>query len=239
MASPCCRAAAIARTVLAIVIALAVAGTLLHAWPALGQPRLGGIGVASGSFVLIALLSGGLRSAPGILMVIGLVGCFLGDMLGARSFVASAGAFLVSHLFFIAAYALRRGDARRGAAVLVLFIACSALILSGLYGRAEGAERVLAVAYALVISAMVGGAASAAHLPGGKHIFVAAVLFYVSDIAVAYWKFVGGDAPYDWYCYPLYYTACTMLAFGAGAVAGPRSPLAPPGTGQTTQPVTG
>ncbi len=219
----CCPAPAIARSVLAIVIALAVPGLLVHGLLP-GLPPMAFIATASTAFVLIALLSGGLRSASGALMVAGLVGCLMGDVLGARgSFIASVAAFLTAHLLFIAAYVLRRGDLRRGLAVSLLFAALSAMVMTGIYGRANGAERAIAVAYAVVISAMVGAAASTAHLRGGRLILVAAVVFYVSDIAVAYWKFVGGDFPYAWGCYPLYYTACTMLAFGAGMVGEERA----------------
>lgn len=215
------------RYILVAVIALAGPGILLERWLSLGLPRMAFIATASAAFVLISLLSGGLRSAAGALMVLGLVACFLGDVLGPGSFLTGVVCFLTGHLMFIAAFALRRGNARRTAMVFALFALISTAVLWGLVGRAEGAEKPMAVAYALVISVMVGFAAGTSHLPGGRLITVGAVVFYVSDIAVAWWKFVGGDFPYDWICYPLYYGACTMLAIGAGLVA-----AAPPGPGE-------
>ncbi len=206
------------RYALVAVIALAGPGILLGDRLGLGLPRMAFIAAASASFVLIALLGGGLRSATSVLMVLGLVGCFMGDVLGPGSFIAGVAAFLVAHLFFIAAYVLRRGDPRLGLKVFLLFALLSVAVMAGLYGRGEGAERAIVVAYAFVISVMVGAAASAMRLPGGRFVFAAAVVFYVSDIAVGYWKFVAGDFPYAVICYPLYYTACTMLAFGVGTV---------------------
>jgi len=204
----------------ALVAVIALAGPAIVAGKHLGLevPRMASIAAASASFVLIALLGGGLRSATGVLMVLGLIGCFMGDVLGPRSFIAGVAAFLVAHLFFIAAYVLRRGDPRLGLKVFLLFALLSVAVMSGLYDRGEGAERAIVVAYAFVISVMVGAAASAIRLPGGRLVFAAAVVFYVSDIAVGYWKFVGGEFPYALVCYPLYYTACTMLAFGVGTV---------------------
>jgi len=207
-----------ARYVLVALIALAGPGILVDRWLSLGLPRMAFIATASAAFVLISLLSGGLRSASGTLMVLGLVACFLGDVLGPRSFLAGVACFLIGHLLFIAAFALRRSSVRKGAMVFALFALISVVVLWGLIGRAEGAEKPMAIAYALVISVMVGFAAGTGHLPGGRLITAGAVVFYISDIAVAWWKFVGGDFPYDWVCYPLYYGACTMLAFGAGLV---------------------
>jgi hypothetical protein len=45
---------------------------------------------------------------------------------------------------------------------------------------------------------------------------IAASLFYLSDIAVAYWRFMPGDnSRCAFLCYPLYYPACLLLALGS------------------------
>ena len=38
---------------------------------------------------------------------------------------------------------------------------------------------------------------------------------YLSDIAVARGQYVASSAVNSWICYPLYYTACLLLAYSA------------------------
>jgi hypothetical protein len=65
-----------------------------------------------------------------------------------------------------------------------------------------------------VISIMVATACGTRH-PNAVLLAVAAVLFYVSDIAVAHWKFVSDGSWHAFFCYPLYYPACLLLALGS------------------------
>ena len=46
-----------------------------------------------------------------------------------------------------------------------------------------------------------------------------AARFYVSDLFVARWAFVGGGSVNAYFCYPLYYAACLLLAHAAGSPA--------------------
>ncbi len=69
----------------------------------------------------------------------------------------------------------------------------------------------LVLAYMTVISVMVmaSGVTAGTSWP---FTFTAAAIFYISDIAVARWHFVDADPVNRFLCYPLYYTACLMLA---------------------------
>lgn len=212
-----CRAAAVGRGVLVAVVVVAVAGLLAEGKLLPGVPAMAFKAGGSVAFVLLSLLSGGLSSSRGRVMVAALVACLVGDVYGAGSFLALVASFLVAQTLFIIAYLGRRGDRRRGALVFVVFLLAAASVLATLRGRVGGLDLALAMAYALVISVMVGSAASAAHLRGGRLILAAAVLFYVSDIFVAYSHFGGGFA-YGWLWCPTYYSACSMLAYGAGLV---------------------
>jgi uncharacterized membrane protein YhhN len=74
--------------------------------------------------------------------------------------------------------------------------------------------QVLVIGYMGVISVMVATAIGTRH-PNVRLLAIAACLFYVSDIGVAYWKFMGGGSLSAFFCYPLYYPACLLLAFGS------------------------
>lgn len=205
---------------LSAVVVMGWLGLLLGKHVSLPVTAMMWITAASASFVLISVVQGGLQSSRGRLIVAGLIGCFLGDVLGPRDFLLGVACFLLAHLFFIAAFLLSGPNVGRGIRATGLFGALSGIVLLTMLRGVEGADRWAAVLYAGVISVMVGAAAGLSDRPGGRWILSAAIVFYVSDIAVAGWRFVGGDFPYDWCCYPLYYSACTMLALSAGNLPG-------------------
>jgi hypothetical protein len=47
---------------------------------------------------------------------------------------------------------------------------------------------------------------------GNPFVLAGAILFFVSDIFVARWKFVDTSGINALFCYPMYYTACVLLA---------------------------
>lgn len=67
--------------------------------------------------------------------------------------------------------------------------------------------------YIVAISLMAMFAAGVREGHGGLLILLGAVAFYVSDIFVARWKFVDTSSVNAYFCHPLYYAACLMLAF--------------------------
>ena len=175
----------------------------------------GGMLLASSAFVVVALRSlGRERSLLALLLCIGLVLCWIGDVVGYQGhFVPSAASFLVGHLFFAAGFmATGLNWQRLGLAAAAVVIASSLLALWFL-PHVPSSQKLLILGYIAVISLMVVGAWSAEH-PNFRLLAMAACLFYISDIAVAYWKFVPHSGNCAFLCYPLYYPACMLLALG-------------------------
>ncbi len=201
--------------VVAAVVGLSVAGALLAkpvGIPALTRPLLI---VASTGFVAIALIGGGLAHRFGRFMVLGLVLCGLGDLLGPIDFTLGAMMFLLAHLAFIRAFAIHGVEGRRALRSLGLCIPISIVVLAWLLPHAEGGDRVLVISYTCVITAMLVLAMGMWAGSPRRLIIAGVVLFYISDVFVARWAFVGGGSLNAILCYPLYYGACLLLGRSA------------------------
>lgn len=200
-------------------IILGVVSTAICLAIALFGPGLGFDGarypflvLASTGFVLVAFLAGAWRHTYGKFIVAGLGLCWMGDVLGPYDFALGAGMFLLAHLVFVAAF-LAHGLDRQKSLKSLLLVLPSAAILFWLLPQVDPSLRTLVVAYNVVITAMVVTAGGTTRL-----IFAAAIAFYVSDIFVARWRFVDQDASNAFICYPLYYTACLLLAISIATV---------------------
>lgn len=172
--------------------------------------------VASAGFVLAAAGSGAIASAPGRLLVIGLLLGFVGDVLllfeGPRAFVLGLASFLAGHLAYVAAF-LARGAAPEATAVAALFLSAPAYgIGCWLWPHVGGRLRVPVLAYVVVISSMVALAGGTAWRRPGAAILAGAVAFYLSDIAVARETFVVRSRFNRALGLPLYYGGQLLLA---------------------------
>lgn len=169
--------------------------------------------IASSAFVLSAFAAGALRTTYGRLVVSALLLCWLGDFLGPNHFEWSVTAFLVAHLLLIPAFLLR-GIEKSYLLISGLGFAFMSVYLGvWLLPYVPNELKALTIIYMLAITAMVSVACGQRSGPGRLVIFLGAVLFYVSDIFVARWRFVVSDDSNAFYCYPMYYTACLLLAF--------------------------
>jgi uncharacterized membrane protein YhhN len=136
---------------------------------------------------------------PRIYLALGLVSSLAGDLILALApgplFVHGVAAFLVAHVFYIAAFWPRVRSSRRGALFTALVVAWCAAIGWVVFPHL-GALRVPVVAYMGVITAMGVCAAFAT----GPHatLFVGAFAFIVSDSIIALDRFVMpfANAPY-------------------------------------------
>ena len=169
--------------------------------------------MASAGFVLVAVACGAVKDSYGRLVLAGLLCCAAGDMLGSKNFVAGLGAFLLAHLVFIAAFAVHGISLRRLTATLPAALLATAALLTWLYPHVPASDRFPVLAYVAVITAMLVTAGSGSEGATGKLILAAAVLFYVSDIFVARWKYVSPGSINGLFCYPLYYSACLSFAW--------------------------
>ena len=200
-------------------IIMGVVGTAIGLAIALAGPGLGFDGarypflvLASCGFVLVALFAGAWRHNYGKFVLAGLGLCWMGDALGPYEFALGAGMFLLAHLLFVAAF-VAHGLDRRKCLKSLLLILPSAAVLAWLLPQVDPSLRILVIAYNVVITAMVVTAGGTTRL-----IFAAAIVFYVSDIFVARWRFVDQDPINAFLCYPLYYTACLLLAVSIATV---------------------
>ena len=178
--------------------------------------------LASTSFALLGVASGGLRTAFGRVCLCGLVCCWIGDVVGPGNFLLGLGAFLVGHLFFASAFVVYGVALRKLMWAAIGVSLASGAVAALLWPSIPSSERLHFTAYCVVISVMLVTAGGSK--PGLTLAMPAAVIFYVSDVCVARWRYL--DSAIDGYvCYILYYTACALFAFniryGVRKSAGP------------------
>jgi len=198
---------------LAVLTALGVVGALLSQHLHLSGYSRPMLILASTSFALIALIAFiNRKSSYGLGVLIALILCWFGDFLGPYNFRAGLIAFLLAHLSFIAAFWFHGIDKTKCLPVLVIFLFLSSGIFYWIFPFIPKEEQIFAISYTLVITVMVVLAGGTRFGASGTLIFIAAVLFYISDIFVARWKFVNPSSINAFFCYPLYYTSCVLFA---------------------------
>jgi uncharacterized membrane protein YhhN len=203
-------AAACALTVVALAALLAAEwrGSRAGVWVAKPLASLGFLGAA--------WAAGALDSGYGRWVFGALVLSFWGDVLlipSARaSFLAGLVSFLLGHLAYAGAFVVRGLDGGGVIAAAVVGVPAAALALRWLHPHVEGSMRGPVVAYVVVISAMVLLAVGTVAEEGRPTIAVGAVMFYVSDLAVARQRFVARTFWNKSWGLPLYYGGQLVLA---------------------------
>lgn len=170
--------------------------------------------LASIGFLAIAWISGANQTPFGRRIGMGLILCFLGDAIGPHHFIVGSVAFLIAHLVFIMAF-INHGLNRQHTTIgCLIAFPISTAVLVYLWPSVSPEYHMLVIVYTTVITLMV-------VLSAGTQtwILIGAIIFYLSDIFVARWKFIGGSHN-AYFCYPLYYTACTMLALSIQRMQG-------------------
>lgn len=181
-------------------------------WTGIAFPMRGWLVTASTGFVLVRLITGGLDTTSGKLLLAGLMACWVGDYLGPSDFTGSVAAFGMGHVLFVGAFAAIGIDVTRVPTAAAVSIGAGTAIGWWLLPSVPADQQPLIVGYMAVISAMVVCAWSVRDHPARTVLMVAATLFYVSDIFVARWRFVSPGPENAWLCYPLYYAACLLFA---------------------------
>jgi uncharacterized membrane protein YhhN len=212
---------AIACTVICIV---ALLGLLRSEQTASARGRYLSKPLASLAFIVVALTLGALDSGTyGYWIAAGLVLGAVGDVAlmfeSERAFLVGLVAFLLGHVAYVVALS--------GVTPLVAWIApwtlaplvSSALVLRWLWPHL-GKMRGPVIAYVLVITAMVVGALAvqtsarvALDARAALLLTVGALLFFVSDIAVARNKFVSPGVVNRMWGLPAYYAAQLLIAW--------------------------
>ena len=203
----------------ALLIAVVAAATaVLVAAELRGQRRLAvaAKAVASLGFVILGLSRVDLANPYDAWVLVALALCLAGDVLLAlpRGLAAGLGCFLVGHLAYATAFAtlvpLGEWPWPVAAAMAVPSAAAAAWLWPHL-----GRMRAAVLAYIVVITAMAWGALSVAGHAAGM-VWVGALLFYLSDLAVARDRFVVRRFASRAWGLPAYYLAQVLLALTLG-----------------------
>ena len=176
--------------------------------------------LAAAGFIGAALANGALGSPYGLWILAGLVLSMLGDVLliprdAKGPFVAGLVSFLLGHVAYTLAFALRGLDPIAAAIGALPVAGSSLLALRYLWphvqARAPKLQRPV-LAYMVVISTMLVCAAGAAARAAEPLILLGAIAFYVSDLAVARQRFVAQSFTNKAWGLPLYFGAQLLLA---------------------------
>ena len=183
--------------------------------------------VASTAFLALALQLDATASAYGLLILLGLGLSWVGDVFllsqKSRLFLFGLASFLLAHVAFAMAFASLPIS---GAALVVGLGVMSCLgiaVTAWLWSHLKAFYRVAVAAYVTAIVAMCALAIAASAASGIWLLAVGAVLFAISDIAVARNRFVAPGASNKLWGLPLYYVAQIILALsvvGVHAAAG-------------------
>jgi uncharacterized membrane protein YhhN len=199
-----------------VLTAVALAGLLVAEWRGSSRGIYLCKPLASTGFLAAALAAGALGSVYGRVILAGLLLSWLGDFFlisdQPGSFLAGLGSFLMAHLAFGAAFALRGQALPWTAAVLVLLAVVAWRVARWLGPHLTGSLRVPVHIYMAVITGMltlaagtVAGGSPWITLPG-------AFAFYLSDLSVANDRFVYPSVVNKLWGLPLYYAAQLCLA---------------------------
>lgn len=172
--------------------------------------------LASTGFLGVALAGGALGTVYGRWMLAGLVLSWLGDVLliprADRAFRAGATSFLLGHAAYGIAFCVREVSVPAALGAAAATAVAGVAVGRWLAPNVRGSMRALVFAYVVVISGMLVLATGAAVGSAVPTIFAGALLFYVSDLAVARDRFVShGFANRAWGL-PLYYAGQLLLA---------------------------
>ena len=175
--------------------------------------------LASTGFVALALVGGALQGAYGVAIVAALVLSWIGDVLliARRSpwFRLGILAFLLAHVAFVVAFAVRGMSITYAAASLLVMAPVGVVVGRWLLGRVQPELRSAVASYIAVITVMVAAAAGTVGAAGGAEILLAALAFYVSDLSVALHRFVSPKLSHRIWGVPLYFGAQLLLAWSA------------------------
>lgn len=164
------------------------------------------------TFIVAALASGATASTFGRVLLAGLLLAAAGDVLlifrTRRSFLAGLVAFLLGHLAYAVAFAVRGVELPRVLLATGLLGAVAVPVLRWLWPHVERPMRGPVAAYVTVITAMVAFAAGT----GAPLLLVGAIAFYLSDLAVARERFVARGFVNRAWGLPLYFFAQLLLA---------------------------
>lgn len=172
--------------------------------------------LASIAFVLTALLRGALATRYGEVIVVSLLLGLMGDVLlipkSKKSFLLGIGAFLLGHVGFCVAFVVRGLDWKYVPLAALVLGPIGFAVARWLIPSVPAKLKVPVIAYMTVISTMLILAVGAA-AGGATILFVAALLFYASDLSVALDRFKSAGFWNRAWGLPAYFIAQLLFAW--------------------------
>lgn len=176
---------------------------------------------AAACFCVLALWEGALDQAWTTVLFGGLLFAAGGDVLlipkDRRAFLAGLVSFLLGHVGYAIAFAMRGVDPTWTAAAGLSCAVLALPVLRWLWPHVERKMRGPVAAYVVVITAMVALAAGTFGAAGDARILLGAVAFYLSDLAVARERFVSPGFVNRAWGMPLYFGAQLLIASSVSA----------------------
>jgi len=204
-----------------LVTVIATIALVVAEWKEIAPGRWISKPVASAGFLLTAFAAGAWSTSYGRVLFVALAFCFVGDLFllpgSRRAFVAGLGSFFVGHAMLAVAFFARGIDRHWLAAALALLLPASWLVIRWLSPHLHGPMRVAVPLYIAAIVAMGSTAAGSFGAMSDWRILAGAVLFQLSDLAVARNRFVEHATINRVIGLPLYYAAQLLLAASVAA----------------------
>lgn len=174
--------------------------------------------IASTGFLATAVSAGALRHGFGRVIFAGLLLSMAGDMFlvgtTQRHFLLGLASFLLAHIAYTTAFILRGQDRRHALWAAVPIVIVAVVVLAWLKPHLAPPIEVPVQVYVAAISLMVITAFGARGAGAPRLIVIGAVLFFVSDLAVAAQRIVAPGFPAYLWGLPLYYSGQLCLALG-------------------------
>lgn len=172
--------------------------------------------LAAATFVAAGLRSGMPETPYERALIAGLVLAAIGDVLlipkDRRAFLGGLVAFLLGHVLYAVAFVARGIHVEALAMTGALAFVAAIAVLRWLWPHARGGMRGPVLAYVAVISTMLALAVGTfGHSPDGR-IPIAALMFYLSDLAVARERFIEPAFLNRAWGLPLYFASQLVLA---------------------------
>ena len=172
---------------------------------------------ASTCFVALAVVLGAMSTRYGQFVLAALLFSWIGDalLLSGRSaaFTGGLAAFLAAHLLYASAFLLGETGAVAMAVAAAAALPAAAGVLRWLLPRVPAGMKAPVVAYVLVILAMCVVASGFSQSSGRWSVLAGALIFAVSDVAVARERFVRASPVNPAWGLPAYFVAQLLLAW--------------------------